>query len=90
MAHDARLRYLARVLAQQYAMSLPAVEDVLLDEKHIQPVTDFLDAEGPPSLIFFRQAREAYSEDGELIESSGGAYAPAMGHSEATGPMAQP
>ena len=60
------------------------------EEKNVVQLSEFMQADGPPTLIFFRQAREAYSEDGELIESSGGAYAPAMCHSEATGPMAQP
>ena len=69
---DGRVRYMARVLAQQYSMSLPAVEEVLLTEKHMKQLADFMSPHGPPTLLFFRQARETYSEDGELIESSAG------------------
>ena len=68
---DGRTRWLARVLAQQYGMSLPAVEEVLLEEKHAQQLSDFMQADGPPTVIFFKQARETYNEDGEPIEGVG-------------------
>ena len=76
MALDGRHRYMARVLAQQYAMTLPAVEEVLQEEKNVVQLSEFMQADGPPTLIFFRQARETYNEDGEPIELASGAQPP--------------
>ena len=74
---DGRTRWLARVLAQQYGMSLPAVEEVLGEEKHAQQLSDFMQADGPPSVIFFKQARDTYNDDGEPIEGIGAPSPPA-------------
>ena len=73
MAMDARHRYIARVLTQQYGMSLAAVEEVFLEEKHAQQLANFMTANGVPTLIFFRQRRDIFNEDGEAIEAPAGA-----------------
>ena len=69
---DARHRHIAKVVAQQFGLSVAAVEEVLAEERALATAADFFAAEGNPSkLIFFRQSRDVFSEDGELIESAG-------------------
>ena len=69
---DARHRHIAKVVAQQFGLSVAAVEEVLAEERALATAADFFAAEGTPSkLIFFRQSRDIFSEDGELIESAG-------------------
>ena len=69
---DTRHRHIARVVAQQFGMTVAAVEEVLADERHLTEAANFFIAEGTPSkLIFFRQSRDEFTEDGELVEAAG-------------------
>jgi hypothetical protein len=69
---DTRHRHIARVVAQQFGMTVAAVEEVLADERHLTEAANFFAAEGTPSkLIFFRQSRDEFTEDGELVEAAG-------------------
>ena len=69
---DTRHRHIARVVAQQFSMTVAAVEEVLADERHLTEAANFFAAEGTPSkLIFFRQSRDEFTEDGELVEAAG-------------------
>lgn len=69
MALDARHRYIARVLSQQFSLPVPLVEEVLFQAEQLITLANFFSADGEPSrVIFFHQSRVAAEVDGELAE----------------------
>ena len=68
---DARHKYMAKVIATSFGMAAPAVEEVLASEENLQAAEDFFRADGAPKLLFYRQARDVYTEDDDAAEPDG-------------------
>ena len=68
---DARHKYMAKVIATSFGMAAPSVEEVLASEENLQAAEDFFRADGAPKLLFYRQARDVYTEDDDAAEPDG-------------------